>query len=180
MDAAPILVVTGSSGSGKSTVSRLVAAALERSVLLRFDDFSGFVVNGWIEPWRPEAEEQNRALGAAVVAAALEFATGGYTVVVDGHVFPEAVTELAAGFGGREVPLHYAVLRCDLSVCSERLRARDDGASPEREPFEHQHRRFEDLGRYSAHGVDATGAPEDVAEAVVSAFRGGRLDVLGP
>ena len=47
-------------------------------------------------------------LGGAVAAAALQFAAGGYSVVVDGHIFPEARDEFArlharyAELGARE------------------------------------------------------------------------------
>ena len=54
-------------------MSRLVAATFEESVHVRIDDFTRFTVNGWVEPWLPEAAHQNRVLGSAVVAAAMEF-----------------------------------------------------------------------------------------------------------
>jgi predicted kinase len=78
---ASVLVVTGPSGAGKTTVARLVAAAFDSSVHIQADDFTSFVVNGWIEPWLRESVHQNHVLGGAV-AAAVAFAEGGYTVVL--------------------------------------------------------------------------------------------------
>jgi type II secretory pathway predicted ATPase ExeA len=77
---APIAVITGPSGAGKTTVGRLIAASFELSVHIRMDDCTPFVVNGWVEPWLPEAAHQNHVLGSAVGAGAMQFAAGGYTV----------------------------------------------------------------------------------------------------
>jgi Mrp family chromosome partitioning ATPase len=172
---APILVVTGPSGVGKSTVSRLVAATLDKSVHVRMDDFLRFVVSGWVDPWLPEAAHQNEVLGGAVVAAAMQFSAGGYTAVVDGDVFPDAAEELAGACRRRGVPFHYAVLRCDLDTCVERATTRAAGERPDPGPFAALHARFTDLGEHESNVVEATAAPDDVAAAVLRALRSGRL-----
>jgi hypothetical protein len=79
---APIVVVSGPSGVGKSTVSRLVAAAFEQSALVEADAFMSFISAGWVEPNLPQASHQNDVIGMALVAATLELAAGGYTTVV--------------------------------------------------------------------------------------------------
>jgi hypothetical protein len=172
---APILVVTGPAAVGKSTVSGLVAAAFERGVHVRIDDFTRFVVSGWVDPWLPEAAHQNRVLGGAVVAAALEFARGGYTVVVDGTIFPDAMDELAPAMGRAETPLNYAVLRCDLRTCSERAIGRNPNTAPDSALAADLYAKFEDLGEYERHVVDATGPADLVAAAVLTAFHSGSL-----
>jgi tRNA uridine 5-carbamoylmethylation protein Kti12 len=173
---APILIVTGPSGVGKSTVSRLVAATLdEKSTHVRIDDFTRFVVNGWVEPWLPESAHQNEVLGGAVAVAAMQFAQGGYTVVVDGHVFLDSLEELARACLRREVPLHYAVLRCDLGTCLERATNASIGERPNPARFADLHARFDELGEHERNVVEATGKPDEVAAAVLAAFRSGRL-----
>jgi len=75
-----VLVITGPPGAGKSTVARALAARLDRAVLVRGDDVLGCVVSGFIEPWLPAADDQNRASLAATAATAREYATGGLDV----------------------------------------------------------------------------------------------------
>ena len=172
-----LLVVTGASGVGKSSVSRAVAATLERSVHLRVDEFLFSVVGGWIDPWLPEAAHQNDAVGRAAIAAAMQFVAAGYTVALDGTIFPDAIDELAPACREHEVPLHYVVLRCPVDVAHgahDRDRA---GPDPQPESAAVLHSRFEDLGGYERHAIDATGAPTDVASAVLAAFTSGALQV---
>jgi predicted kinase len=178
---APILIVTGPSGVGKSTVSRLVATAFDPSAHVRMDDFTPFVVNGWVEPWLPESAHQNEVLGGAVALAAMQFAEGGYAVVIDGHLFPEGLKRLAQACVRRGVPLHYAVLRADLATCLARATDRGTGERPDLALFADLHARFADLCEHEANVVDSTGTPDEVAASVLAAFRSGRLvEVVRP
>jgi predicted kinase len=173
---APILIVTGPSAVGKSTVSRLVAATIQDGVHVRIDDFTRFIVNGCVEPWLPEAAQQNRVVGGAVIAAAMQFANSGYTVVVDGNVFPESLEELARAFLHRTVPLHYTILRCDLGTCLERATHRDPDEHRDTASFAQLHARFDNLGAHERHVIEASGAPDEAAAAVLEAFQSGTLD----
>lgn len=177
---APILVLAGPSGAGKTTVGRLVATAFDSSAHVRTDDFMSLVVKGWIEPWLPEADHQNHVLGGAVGAAAVELASGGYTVVLDGPLFPDGVDGLARSSTRRAVPLHYAVLRPDLATCLVRVAQRRPGDPADLESFAQLHARFADLGDREAHVVDATEPPEDVADIVLAGLSSGRFRVAVP
>jgi predicted kinase len=177
---APILIVSGPSGAGKTTVGRLLAATFDLSVHIRVDDFMPFVVNGWVEPWLADSAHQNRVLGGAVAAAALQFAEGGYTVVLDGHIFPDGLDGLTVWSDRRSVPLHYAVLRPDLATCLTRVRQRRPGDPDDLESFARLHARFADLGDREANVVHSTGTPEEVAAAVLADFTSGRLRVVMP
>jgi len=73
------------------------------------------------------------------------------------------------------VRVHYTVLRASLDACLERSRRRDPAGSPDFQGFRALHAKFADLGDREAHAIDASGPPQQVANAVLSAFRGGRL-----
>jgi predicted kinase len=173
----PIIIVSGASGAGKSTVSRLVAESFDRSVHLQIDDLMASVVSGWVDPNSPAAESQNWALGAALAVSAMSFAQHGYTTVVDGHLFPDGVEGLSAACAAQGLSCHYVVLTADLHTCWMRASDRRESRWPlEFEPFAALHARFADLDLPQRCVVDATGSPGTTCDAVLSAFRAGRLD----
>ena len=126
MKSGRIVVITGSPGTGKTTVSAIVAdeSTLERSVRLHTDDFYHGLCKGAIPPHLPESNEQNQIVIEAFLEAAKRYARGGYDVIVDGIVGPwflepwrKAVRE------GYEV--HYIVLRASKEETLRRAIARD-------------------------------------------------------
>ena len=174
----PVIVVSGAPGVGKTTVSKLVASAFERSVHLRDDDFMAAVVNGWVDPNLPEAAAQHEAVGGALAVSAMGFAGDGYTTVVDGYLLPDGVDGLAAACTDRGLSCHYVVLRADLDTCWARASARAEGRWPlEYEPFAALHARFTALELASTRVVDATASPEAARDAVLRAYRAGQLVV---
>jgi predicted kinase len=176
-----MIIVSGPTGVGKSTVSRLVAVTFDRSVHLRADDVMASVVRGWVDPNLPEAERQNKAIGGALAVSSMSFAQDGYATIVDGHLFPDGVAGLAARCSKRGLSCHYVVLTADLETCWARASSRAEGRWPlEHEPSAKLHARFAELALEPRHLVDATGPPESVRDAVMSAFRVGNLAVTEP
>jgi predicted kinase len=174
----PVIIVSGAAGVGKSTVSRMIAAAFDRSVHLNTDDFMASVVSGWVDPNLPGAEQQNEAVGAAFAVSAMSFAEDGYTTVVDGYLFPDGVNGLAAACAARGLSCHYVVLTADLDTCWARASSRGEGRwLLEFQPFAAVHEKFGALDLNARHRVEATGSPVTVRDAVLSAFRAGRLVV---
>jgi predicted kinase len=154
-------VLTGPPGSGKSTVSRLVAERFDPAACVESDWFWTTLVRGHVLPWLPEADAQNRTVLRAFAAAAGELAGGGYTVVVDGIIGPwylDLVTDLLARTGAE---VHYVVLRPPLDVAVARVTARvgeervpGHPALVEEGPVRFMWEQFADLGRHEIHVVD--------------------------
>jgi predicted kinase len=166
-----VLVVTGPVGAGKSTVSRLVAAELEPSVHIDADVFARFIAHGFIEQWRPEAAHQNEVLGGALAMAAIQFVEGGYSVLLDGHFFPDGFDGLAQACTTRGLAARYAVLRASRATCRARAEARSP--TPEARLLDDLHRRFEDLGRYEPNVVNAERSADQVAADILRGMRSG-------
>jgi predicted kinase len=172
----PVIVVSGAPGVGKSTVSRLVASAFDQSVHLRADDVMATIVSGWLDPNLPAARAQNESVGAALAVSAMSFADDGYTTVVDGFLFPDGVAGLAAACTARGLSCHYAVLVADLDTCWARASSRGEGRWPlEYAAFASVHGRFASLDLPERHLVRAGGTAATTSDAVLSAYRAGRL-----
>lgn len=148
-----VLILTGPPGAGKSTVADLLARGLRvPAVHLHSDEFWGFIKQGLIPPYLPEAHEQNQVVIDAVACAAQRYARGGYFVVLDGVVGP--------WFLGRirrivDVPIHYIVLRPSLTTTVARAQERTDRLK-EFDPIQNLHSQFTELGDLESHAIDTT------------------------
>ena len=172
---APVLIVSGCLAVGKSTVSRLLAEAVTPSVHLPIDLFLRLFEDPFPDPGSQEGARRYETVGAAAAAAAAQFALGGYAVILDSPMFPEGAEGVALICGRRDVPVRYAVLRAGFGTCLERSRRRDPAGPPDVHGFRSLHAKFAGLGHREAHAIDASGPARQVADAVLSAFREGRL-----
>jgi threonine dehydrogenase-like Zn-dependent dehydrogenase len=112
--------------------------------------------------------------------SAMGFANDGYTTVVDGYLFPDGVAGLAAACGQRGLSCHYAVVSADLDTCWRRAAARGEGRWPlEFDPFARVHARFNQLDLDVRHVIDATGSADTVSEALLAAYKAGKLALTG-
>ena len=114
---APLYCVTGPSGTGKSTVGRVLLEALsDRFVVLEQDVL-------WVGALRDPSGDQ-RAFRATWLRTAAMIQQSGRPVVLCGTVVPPEFEPLPerALFSS----IHYLALRCDPEVLAPRLRARPE------------------------------------------------------
>jgi adenylate kinase family enzyme len=94
-EAAPgrVVLLTGPPGAGKSTLASLLSQTAPNglSVHLPGDPFFSAIRQGRIAPWLPQSHAQNQVVIAAMAAAAVTYASGGYEVVMDAIVTGWAV-----------------------------------------------------------------------------------------
>jgi predicted ABC-type ATPase len=178
----PVLIVTGPPGAGKSTVSMLIAGRHEQGVCIESDWFWSTIVDGFIAPWEPGADHQNRTVLRSFIAAASAFARGGYPVVLDGVVGPWYLDLVTQELQGTEVDVHYVVLRPSLSIAlaratgrsGEKERVPGHGHLVNEERIRFMWERFSDLGEREAHAIDTSELdPEQTAALVWAGFLAG-------
>jgi predicted kinase len=121
------LLITGTPGAGKTTVTQMVAERLPRAARLDADVFGMMLVSGWANMldaegnWNPgpEGQQQLRLRMVNVCSTADNFAEAGYTPVIDQVV--ETRQELAFIAGRLRVrPLMLVVLCPPLEVARHR------------------------------------------------------------
>lgn len=179
-----MLIVTGPPGSGKSTVAPLCAPSDSPSVCIETDWFWTTIRGGYVEPWRPEADQQNPTVLGAASSSALAFEQGGYTTIVEGIVGPWMLGVLADVVGEAAPSVDYVVLRPSLEACLERARGRADEPSrvpghpplTDSGPILHMWEQFADLGPFEQHVIDSTALdPVATVERIQTARRDATL-----
>lgn len=164
-----MIVITGSPGTGKTTISSIVAreSNMEKSVHMHTDDFYQFLSKGAIPPYMPESGDQNQIVIEAFLESAKRFARGGYDVIIDGVVGPWFLTPwLGLAREGYEV--HYIVLRAGKAETLKRATSRSKlDEATNTELVEVMWSQFQNLGVYEANAIDTTNfAIEDTVAAV--------------
>lgn len=165
-----VIVVSGPPGSGKSTVANVLAERYETSALVDGDAFFAFLRTGFIAPWLPESDPQNRAVLAAAAAATGRLAEH-CTVVYDGVLWPPYVPVFVAH---AERPIHYAVLLPRLENLLERVRDRVDHPFTDLAAAEHMWHSFAEASE-GLPTIDPVGSPADVADTILGLVASGAI-----
>lgn len=166
---APIIIVTGSPGAGKSTVASLVAESFDQSAVITGDHFHNYLRRGKIPPWLPESHQQNTMITDVTMAAVASYAAGGWTTVLEGIFGPWFFPAITAGLAGATV--HYLVLDVPLETCLQRFSQREPGESTE--VVSKMHGEFARASIDPRHLVSSNGDPETVAAAILDRVAAG-------
>ena len=150
--------MTGPPGSGKTTISELLAAgSTAPSVHLRADSFYDWIRSGFIPPDRPDAQAQNTTVLSAVAEAALAYWRGGYEVIVDGIIGPWFLPQLYSAFVAANAPCAYIIIRAAEQIAVERAIARDPAeAARLMSTIRALHNAFADVGNHEQNVIDTT------------------------
>ena len=175
----PVLILTGAPGAGKTAVARLLAASSKHAAHLESDSFFHFIQTGYIEPWKPEAHEQNTVVMRIVAEAAAGYAGAGFFTIVDGILSPRWFFEpLRDSLRAAGHPVAYAVLRPPLAVCVSRTGSRESRPLGDAGVVERLWQDFADLGPLERHAIDIDAeSAEAVADLVAQRIHDGSLAV---
>jgi tRNA uridine 5-carbamoylmethylation protein Kti12 len=176
---APVLILTGPPGVGKTTAAGILSARSDRAVHLEADAFFRFIRSGHVEPWRPESHEQNQVVMRIVAGAAAGYASAGYLTIVEGIVIPGWFLEpLRDALRDAGQAVAYAVLRAPLDACLARVQSREGDPPIDAGAIERIWRSFADLGDLEENALEVGDMdPEGIADLLARRLAAGQLRV---
>jgi predicted kinase len=176
-DAGSVLLLTGPPGSGKTTVAEIVASKFDRSVHVEADRFFSFVIGGYVDPWDPDAHEQNAVVMEIATEVARRYAEAGYFTILEGIFIPGWFFEpTRERLRSASLEVASAILRPPLATTVARARLRTPPKRLGEEVLEGLWRAFRDLGPLERYVIENDSQdPERTAEIVIRRLQDGSL-----
>lgn len=135
-----ITIISGTPGSGKTSLASLLSTSESKGVHLESDTFFRFLTHR-IDPSLPDADSQNSTVVRAYIAAAREYSAGGYDVYLDGVIGPWLLPLIAS----MASDICYVLLHAPLDVVLARAKARTSQASVTPDVVIRMHEQFSNI-----------------------------------
>lgn len=158
-----VVVLTGSLGSGKTTVGKLLAERMSNGAHIETDLFYKFFSHP-VAPHLPAADAQNRAAIASSCQAAKSLALHGYDVVLEGILGPWFASIVQREFEPQITDVWYVILRTSLEEAKRRVHQRGDTSIDD--VVSVMHPQFQNLGEWEGNVLES--GQMSVAEVVQS------------
>jgi cytidylate kinase len=169
-DSAAITIISGCPGTGKTTLSRVLASTEPAGLHLITDTFYHFPAHP-LDPTTPESHAQNTTIITAIGRAAAAFVEGGYKVFLDGVVGPWFLPTLLHEWDDG-VRVDYVILQATLAEELARVLQRDGPATRARVCAMHEAFAKKVAG-YARHCIDTTARSAEAVRAEFLRRRGG-------
>ena len=111
-----LYIITGPAGVGKSTVSKMIASSLEKSVLIEGDDIYNQFVGGRISPWKEGAPLD--LFWKNCISLIENYLSNGYDVVFNYIIMKDKFEKLKKQF--KDYEIKFVVLLVDEKTIVER------------------------------------------------------------
>lgn len=123
---APVFVISGVPGTGKSSVSIALMERFPRGIHIPVDNIRSWMVKGYADPtkpWNEETELQFRLAREGAARMAREYSEAGIAVAIDDVLWPREVADIFEPLL-QDRPFHRVVLHAPLEITLARNTSR--------------------------------------------------------